>query len=147
MSTIATRSSRWDSIPCRAATAMLLKMQKPQLSPPSSRPFLPAWWPGGRTTQNALRALPSSTISTAWTAAPAARRAACSEPGLKLVSASWALFRSATTASDCASISAWVAPGSGRFLCTAGVKGIALVAPVTSSDLERLFTRRKNLAL
>ena len=45
---IATRSRPWRSSACIAPTATLLKMQKPIARRRS------AWWPGGRTAQNAL---------------------------------------------------------------------------------------------
>ena len=67
---------------CRTAIAMLLKKQKPIAS---SRV---AWWPGGRTAQNAFSTSPSITASVAATAAPAARNAAHSVPGPATVSGS-----------------------------------------------------------
>ena len=54
----------------RAATATLEKMQKPIGGAGS------AWWPGGRTAQKARSVWPAATSRTAWTTAPAARRAA-----------------------------------------------------------------------
>lgn len=51
-------------------------------------PSRPAWWPGGRTQQNAFLNSPLTTPSTAAMAAPAARRAALSEPCEKDVSES-----------------------------------------------------------
>ena len=63
--------------------AMLLNRQKPIARSRS------AWWPGGRSAQNALRALPSATTApTAAQAAPAARSAASAEPGDITVSGS-----------------------------------------------------------
>jgi hypothetical protein len=47
-----------------------------------------AWWPGGRTEQNAFSTVPSMTASVAATAAPAARITACRLPGLAIVSGS-----------------------------------------------------------
>src|SRR6218665_2829856 len=69
-STTATRCIWWRCIACLAATAMLLKKQKPMAL---SRQ---AWWPGGRTAQKALSISPAMTASVAASAAPAARRAA-----------------------------------------------------------------------
>src|SRR5438132_343079 len=71
-SMIATRSMPCASIAWRAATATLLKMQKPMARARQ------AWWPGGRTGQNALFTSFFSTRSVAITPAPAARSAACS---------------------------------------------------------------------
>ena len=61
-------------------------MQKPWLEASASRPDTPAWCPGGRTTQKALRLRPRKTRSTAVFTAPAARRAAFSDPTEKDVS-------------------------------------------------------------
>ena len=51
----------------------LFTRQKPWLSgpPPLTNPRGPAWWPGGRIGQKALRAAPLATMSTAWVTAPA----------------------------------------------------------------------------
>ncbi|MNL38599.1 hypothetical protein D3C87_1608250 [compost metagenome] len=65
-STIATRFKPWASIACRAATATLFKKQNPIACDRH------AWCPGGRTEQNAVRASPLITASTAATPAPAA---------------------------------------------------------------------------
>src|SRR5438552_1014002 len=54
---------------------MLLKMQNPM--PCCGR----AWWPGGRTTQNAFAATPFITASTAFSTPPTARSATSSECG------------------------------------------------------------------
>ena len=81
-STIATRSRPRTSSACRAATATLLKKQKPIAC------ARVAWWPGGRTAQNAFSTSPSMTASVAATAAPAARITACQVPAAAIVSAS-----------------------------------------------------------
>ena len=83
-STMATRCRPCTSSAWRAATATLLKKQKPIAW---SRV---AWWPGGRTAQKALLARPDSTSSVAATAAPAERSAACSVPVPTVVSGSTA---------------------------------------------------------
>mmetsp|Transcript_27318 Transcript_27318/g.37643 ORF Transcript_27318/g.37643 Transcript_27318/m.37643 type:complete len:205 (-) Transcript_27318:20-634(-) len=71
---------------------MLLSRQKPWLSGPPSdartTPRGPAWCPGGRTGQKALRTEPSSTRSTASHTAPAACRAASKECSQTAVSPS-----------------------------------------------------------
>jgi hypothetical protein len=64
-------------------------MQNPQLwleAKSVIRPLTPAWCPGGRTQQKALRARPVTTASTAAQTEPAARRAAGREPTEKVVS-------------------------------------------------------------
>ncbi len=81
-SMIATRSRPRTSSAWRAAIATLLKKQKPIAW---SRV---AWWPGGRTAQNAFATAPSSTASVAATAAPAARSTAFQVPGAATVSGS-----------------------------------------------------------
>ena len=53
MSMIATRSTR--SRACMAPIATLLKRQSPQPAAGLRIPYMPAWCPGGRTTQKALR--------------------------------------------------------------------------------------------
>lgn len=52
------------------------------LTESSSSPLDPAWWPGGRTAQKALRFFPFTTLSTACVTAPAARLAAFRDPAL-----------------------------------------------------------------
>ena len=71
---------------CAAATIAELKTQKPHETDPGMRPRVPAWCPGGRTMQSALRAFPASTVSTAAMTAPAARRAAAYDPAERRVS-------------------------------------------------------------
>ena len=63
---IATRDRPWRSSACAAPTATLLHRQKPLAWAGV------AWWPGGRTAQNALRHSPRITRSVASTTAPAA---------------------------------------------------------------------------
>src|SRR6185369_16061304 len=79
---IATRSSPCASMACIAATATLLKMQKP------IGRALQAWWPGGLTAQKTEENFFSTTRSTANAAAPAARKAALSVCGFMAVSGS-----------------------------------------------------------
>ncbi len=67
---------------CAAPTATLLKKQKPIACARS------AWWPGGRTLQNARRTSPLITRSVARTLAPAARNAASNVSGHIAVSGS-----------------------------------------------------------
>jgi len=82
-SAIATRRRPCATIACAAPTATLLNRQNPIAS------LRVAWWPGGRTAQNARRTWPLlSTASTAATTAPAARSAASAEPGDSAVSSS-----------------------------------------------------------
>jgi len=71
---------------CAAPTIAELKTQKPHETEPGVRPRTPAWCPGGRTTQIALRARQLSTSSIARKTAPAARRAAAYDPGERRVS-------------------------------------------------------------
>jgi hypothetical protein len=77
--------------------AALLKKQKPMAC------ALSAWWPGGRMAAKALATLPVITSSTAWTAAPAERRAASIVPGERTVSESIATSPSRGAASISAS--------------------------------------------
>ena len=65
-----------------AVTATLLNRQNPIAWVGS------AWWPGGRTAQNAASASPRRRASTAVSPAPAARRAADHDAGTAVVSAS-----------------------------------------------------------
>ncbi len=81
-STTATRDRPCAARACAAPTATLLKRQKPMARLRS------AWWPGGRTAQNAVAHSPRMTRSTAITTAPAACFAAFSECGLSAVSGS-----------------------------------------------------------
>ena len=78
--TIATVSPAWviDS----AATAMLLKRQKPIARETS------AWWPGGRTARKAASPSPRRNASTAAIPAPADRSAASQEASEAKVSGS-----------------------------------------------------------
>ena len=62
--------------PCATATATLLNRQKP-----IARSGV-AWWPGGRTKQNAESSSPRRTASVAASAPPAARSAASYERAL-----------------------------------------------------------------
>ena len=89
-----------------------------------------AWWPGGRTAQKALRASPAMTRSTALTAAPAARRAAVSEPGERKVSASSAAKPRAGTRA--CSAARW-RPGWARRSC--GVLGERRLDPDEAGEL------------
>ena len=82
-STIATRLP-WAAIACAAPIPTLLRKQKPLPPATLSQPSTIAWCPGGRTRQKAACdvSLPAwaNTPSIAATTAPAARRAARSEP-------------------------------------------------------------------
>ena len=69
-STMATRLRPWRSQAYLAATATLLKKQKPIAW------LRVAWWPGGRVAQKALVSSPVTTASTASMAAPADTSAA-----------------------------------------------------------------------
>src|SRR3569832_989270 len=116
-----------------AATAALLIRQKPIAAAGA------AWWPGGRTSANALQARPVQTSSTATTAAPAARAAACQLPGEAGVSGSSSAYRpsSAARMSTCTA------------LCTAisasrvAGRGSAQIVPSTGSR-RRSRTMRRN---
>ena len=77
---------------CSAATAALANRQKPIARSGS------AWWPGGRSPQKPVGAVPSSSASTRAQAAPAARRPASHEAGTTGVSASRARRRLAVLA-------------------------------------------------
>ncbi len=81
-STSATRSSPWWLSAWRMPTATLSKKQKPIGA------SCVAWWPGGRTAQNAVFTSPFKTRSVASTAAPAARSAARAVCGFIAVSGS-----------------------------------------------------------
>ena len=81
-SMMATRCRPSTSSAWRAAMATLLKKQKPIAA------LRVAWWPGGRTEQNALSTSPLNTASVAATAAPAARSAARQVPAHTSVSGS-----------------------------------------------------------
>ena len=76
-SRIMTRSAPCVSRAYLAATATLLKMQKPQASSSS------AWWPGGRMTAAPQLAVesPSNTASTTFRRLPQERSALSSEDG------------------------------------------------------------------
>ena len=54
------RAAAWDT------THSGWRRRVPHEQEPGMRPLTPAWWPGGRTTQSALRRRPASTSSTAW---------------------------------------------------------------------------------
>ena len=71
---------------CAAPMAAVESKQKPADCPPTA-PRGPAWWPGGRTAQKALRVRPRHTLRVASTAAPAARSAARYECCVTSVSA------------------------------------------------------------
>ena len=120
-STTATRSKPYLAFAWSAAIPALPNKQKPMGSLGS------AWWPGGRTAQNAEDARPSHTASTALQAAPHARRAASALPFITLVSPSRltvrflpsALAQAANTLATCCEV--WnsfnwssVAPGASR---------------------------------
>ena len=72
--------ARWTHRAYAAPIAAEDSKQKPADWPPTA-PCGPAWWPGGRIAQNALRASRgvAQTDRTASTTAPAARRAASNE--------------------------------------------------------------------
>ena len=55
-----------------APTATLLKRQKPWLGAFSALPSRPAWWPGGRITEKAVRYLHCKTSSTESSTVPTA---------------------------------------------------------------------------
>ena len=81
---MATRSTPWAAWACRAATAALLKKQKP-IGVAAS-----AWWPGGLVATKALSTRRVTTSSTANVAPPAERNAASKVPGDIAVSeSSW----------------------------------------------------------
>ena len=81
-STIATRCRPWRSSAYLAAIATLLKKQKP-----IARSWQ-AWWPGGRTAQNALCKSPAITASVAASTAPAPHSTASQVLALSAVSGS-----------------------------------------------------------
>jgi hypothetical protein len=77
-----TRSAPSASSACRAATATLLNRQKPIARAGS------AWWPGGRSPQNANGASRAASAPAIAQAPPAACSAAPYEPALAIVSGS-----------------------------------------------------------